>query len=192
MFLLIYLVQQKQDWSIEDVVNYLPEPIKSLQNVPLAVSYVFGDLTVSKPGRKKGGKRNKSHKKNKSKENAKTAGRNIARHIPGYSNNYRVNDDDAIEETRLMNEALAGDGEECGCTSVDLCQRLSEKLNEHLDNETKTSDKVSLEYIKKYNNELVHAKDSDEIVLGKLFRHKHLFGMIDDEVMSKGKQPGIT
>ena len=82
--------------------------------------------------------------------------------------------------------------EACRCTSIDFYQRLSEKLNEHL--ETKTSDKVSLEYIKKYNNELVHAKDSDEIVLGKLFRHKHkhLFGMMGDEVMSKGKQPGIT
>lgn len=75
----------------------------------------------------------------------------------------------------------------CECTSVDLCSRLSQKLGEHLQNEKSESEKVSLEDVNKYNDELVHAKDSDEIVLRKLIRHERLYRMMDNGVMSKEK-----
>ena len=52
-FLLIYLIQTKSDWDMEDVINFMPEPIKSLQNTPIAASYIFSDLEISKPGAKK-------------------------------------------------------------------------------------------------------------------------------------------
>ena len=32
----------------------MPDPIKSLQSYPFALSYIFGDLGISKPGGKKG------------------------------------------------------------------------------------------------------------------------------------------
>mmetsp|Transcript_54878 Transcript_54878/g.116593 ORF Transcript_54878/g.116593 Transcript_54878/m.116593 type:complete len:99 (+) Transcript_54878:154-450(+) len=54
MFLLIYLIQQQRDWTFENIVQFLPIPIKSLQSFPFAASYVFGKLEVSKTGRKKG------------------------------------------------------------------------------------------------------------------------------------------
>ena len=56
-FLLFYLIQQKSDWTFSDIVGAMPVPIKSLQNVPFAASFVFGKLRVSKPGRKVGKKK---------------------------------------------------------------------------------------------------------------------------------------
>ena len=52
-FLLIYLIQTKSDWDIVDVINFMPEPIKPLQNTPITASYIFRDLEISKPGAKK-------------------------------------------------------------------------------------------------------------------------------------------
>ena len=53
VFLLIYLIQIKMDWDLQEIIEFMPVPIKSLQSVPLAASYVFRDLGVSKPGKKK-------------------------------------------------------------------------------------------------------------------------------------------
>lgn len=43
-FLLIYLVQMKSVWAFAQIVQFLPVPIKSLQNYPFEALYVFGKL----------------------------------------------------------------------------------------------------------------------------------------------------
>ena len=46
-FLLIRLVQMKNDFVMQDLISLMPVPIKSLQSVPMAALYVFGELSVS-------------------------------------------------------------------------------------------------------------------------------------------------
>ena len=43
---------------MQDVINFMPVPIKSLQSIPLAALCVFCNLKLSKPGRNKGPKKN--------------------------------------------------------------------------------------------------------------------------------------
>ena len=38
---MIYIAQLKSDWSLEDIVQFLPEAIKSLQALPISISYIY-------------------------------------------------------------------------------------------------------------------------------------------------------
>ena len=84
-----------------DVVQFMPVPIKLLQSVPLAASYIFGELKISKPGTKLG------KKKENDKYNQKIA-KSIAKDVPGYSGKYTINDDNAAEETRIIQHDMNG------------------------------------------------------------------------------------
>ena len=55
-FLMIRMIQTQADWTMHDIINFMPVPIKSLQSVPFAASYVFGELRVSRHGPTKGNK----------------------------------------------------------------------------------------------------------------------------------------
>ena len=48
------MIQVEDDLAMNDIISSMPVPIKSLQSVPFAASYIFGELGVSKPGAKKG------------------------------------------------------------------------------------------------------------------------------------------
>ena len=74
-------------------------PIKSLQSVPLAASYIFGELKISKAGTKLG------KKKENDKYNQKIA-KSIAKDVPDYSGKYTINDADAAEETRIIQQDI--------------------------------------------------------------------------------------
>mmetsp|Transcript_4644 Transcript_4644/g.7164 ORF Transcript_4644/g.7164 Transcript_4644/m.7164 type:complete len:129 (-) Transcript_4644:641-1027(-) len=41
LFLLVRLVQVKRHWTYDDLCAFMPQPIKSLQNIPLPASMVF-------------------------------------------------------------------------------------------------------------------------------------------------------
>ena len=62
IILVFYLIQRQAEWTFDEVIDFMPEPIKSLQNLPLAASLVFDELKVSAPGGKKGKKRKRDEK----------------------------------------------------------------------------------------------------------------------------------
>ena len=95
----------------------MPVPIKSLQSVPFAASYVFDELKVSKSG----GKRGVSNQKQKKKEEESyisIIAKGLAKDVPGYSGKYTINEEDTTEENRLMQEDAA---RSVGIKSIDLC-----------------------------------------------------------------------
>ena len=100
-FLLIHLIQTQVDWTFDDVVNFMPVPIKSLQSFPLAASYVFGKLKVSRPGSKAGKKKTDANY-------AKKIAKNIASDIPGYSGRYKITDADAAEGEQSHRRGCGG------------------------------------------------------------------------------------
>ena len=55
IFVLFYAIQlTEEQWSFKDLKAFMPVPIKSLQSVPFAASYLFDKLEVSKSGGKRG------------------------------------------------------------------------------------------------------------------------------------------
>ena len=83
VFLVFYLIQQQTEWSFDDIVQYMPEPIKSLQNLPLPASYVFQNLKVSQKGSKKA--------KSEQVQIIKQIGNRLAADVPGYSGEWLLN-----------------------------------------------------------------------------------------------------
>ncbi len=181
-FLLVYLIQQQTDWTFPDIVAFMPPPIKSLQSVPFAASYVFGELKISKPGTKLG-------KKKTDDEYTRTIAKGIARDIPGYSGRYKINDADAAEESEIMRLDMSGQVKEK--KSIDLCKRVDDKVAaEALRNDTNTNttngeSKVSLATITSYNNNLVQHEPTSKATLRKLIRHERLHKMMEDGAISK-------
>mmetsp|Transcript_24038 Transcript_24038/g.34371 ORF Transcript_24038/g.34371 Transcript_24038/m.34371 type:complete len:356 (-) Transcript_24038:74-1141(-) len=172
-FLLFYLIQQKVDWSFNDIVDAMPVPIKSLQSVPFAASFVFGKLRVSKPG-KKGGKIGKGQD-----AYSKKLAKSIAKDIPGYSGKYAINDEDAAAETELLNNELTQKSKDV--KSTDLCKRVDEWVGMKgvSDNSTTNNDaKVSMETINTYNQALVENEEARKVVLQKYIRHERLYQMM--------------
>lgn len=175
-FLLFYLIQQKSDWTFSDVVGAMPVPIKSLQNVPFAASFVFEKLRVSIPGGKVGTEKGKSSKE---KELVKTIAKGIAKDIPGYSEQYETNDADAVGETDLMNKDL--DQRNKDVKSIDLCKRVDDWMESRgvSDNNTTNNDaKVSMETINSYNQDLVANEEDPKAMLQKYIRHERLYQMM--------------
>ncbi|KAL7540907.1 hypothetical protein ACHAWF_006819 [Thalassiosira exigua] len=109
LFVLIMLIQIKPQWTFEDFCGFMPEPIKTLQNQPIAASMVF----------KQG-----CHRKA-----TKAIGKSLAKEITGYS---AANDDtidkDEREETSAQQAALKekGKGE---VKSISMSKMLEDHLN---------------------------------------------------------------
>ena len=103
----------------------MPEPIKSLQNLPLAASYVFHDLEVAQPGAKKGKKRKQEHR-----QIIKRIANRLAADVPGYSGEwYKVNDDDAAEEFEAFLESRQESKSDVKI--VNLCQKVDDQVKLH-------------------------------------------------------------
>ena len=174
-FLLIYLIQQKHDCDFAEVVDFMPVPIKSLQSLPLAASYIFGELKISKPGTRKG-------KKKKDDAYTKKVAKSLAADLPGYSGKYAINGADAAEETAILNENLLKKPKEE--KNIDLCRRVQEKLRlnsggSHHPKKMGPS-KVTMESIAAYNNNLVDKPKSNKEALRQLLRHERLHRMMKD------------
>ena len=89
----------------------------------------------------------------------------------------------------MIREAMhEAQGDVCNFDSVDLCQRLGEKLKNTESSEVRNKSKVSIEDINNYNNNLVNAKDTiDKEALQKLIRHERLYRMMKDGHLSQNK-----
>ncbi|KAL7548740.1 hypothetical protein ACHAWF_017202 [Thalassiosira exigua] len=173
-FLIINLIQIQADWTFDDVVNFMPVPIKSLQSFPLAASYVFGQLRVSRPGSKLG-------KKKSDADYAKSIANNIASDIPGYSGRYKITDADAMAESKTIAVDLKARGS--NVKSIDLCQRIAEKVNDEKDTSRRRKNndaKVTIAGITSYNQNLVAERPTNKVALRKYHRHERLHRMMKD------------
>mmetsp|Transcript_54877 Transcript_54877/g.116590 ORF Transcript_54877/g.116590 Transcript_54877/m.116590 type:complete len:195 (+) Transcript_54877:228-812(+) len=107
---------------------------------------------------------------------------------PGYSSKYQIDDLDAVEETRLVEEAMIEDAKDA--SSVELCKRLNDKLKSNTTSSAGAkvnTSKVTVEDVTKFNLELVDRQDSDACRLRKLVRHERLYNMMKDGPISKDK-----
>ena len=83
MFMFIHLVQSKTKWTYDEFKKVMPQPIKSLQNLPFSTSYIFNDLKGNlwdednHDSEQNQGQQYKSF--------AKRIGKGVAREMPGYS-----------------------------------------------------------------------------------------------------------
>jgi len=181
-FMLFYLIQKEDSWTFEDVISFMPVPIKSLQSVPFAASYVFGELEVSKVS-KAGGKEGTNDNE---RGYVSAIARGIARDVPGYSESTSRGDDDAIEESRIILEDAQSTED---VKSIDLCTRMDDYLKnekQSVGGDTKENKaKVTLKDLTDYNLELVNGNDSDETILRKYIRHERLYGLMKDGYLSK-------
>ena len=184
-FLLFYLIQKQADWTMIEIVEFMPISIKSLQSVPFAASHVFGELTkVSKPGSRGGSKKSDD-------EYTRQVASGISSEIPGYSGAYNFNDDDATDETRLMNEDLISvDTLHNDAKSVDLCARVDMEVKKSMREERRESDtnkkaKVTSESITSYNQKLVCNEESPREILQKYLQHERLYRMMQRGAVSK-------
>ena len=140
----------------------MPVPVKSLQSMPLAASYIFGQLKISRPGSKFG-------KKKGSDEYTQKIAKSIAEDTPGYSRKCTINNTDATEELRIIQQDISGNTGDF--KSVDLCKRIGNKVaNETDDNivasgTTKIRSKVTLYSITLYNQKLATRKESKKSAL---------------------------
>ena len=115
------------------------------------------------------------------------------REVPGYSGCYHIIDEDTPEKMRIMRkDAEAAPSEDK--KSVYLCQRMDSKIAEAekdniSDRRTRTADKkrVTLANVIAYNLELVTGRESNKDAFRKYMRHEHLYKMMQDGVISKGK-----
>ena len=193
--LVIYLIQGMADWKFNDVKAFLPLPIKSLQSVPLSAGYVFGEPQVSKSGPKMGVSKEDARKKKSSEEKEddiiSTIAKTIAKDVPGYSDKHTIDEDDAAQETELMDSNLGEDGSKEE-KSVDLCQKVDDKVKGSSDDnstgkKTGNKTKVMMSDITRRNNELVNVRDSNEAELRKLLSHERLYSMMKAGLISKDK-----
>ena len=199
-FLLIRMIQVQEEWSMGDIISFMPVPIKSLQSVPFAASYIFGELGVSKPGAKKGKQktiRGQSilEEDEDQDEDPNDRGvisaiaKSLAEVLPGYSSEgipgyssvsqSSINDvNDASEETRIMN---ADTETSTDTKSIDLCAMLNENLRCTSCQQSKVNTaKVTLADLTKYNLDLVVGHENDAATLQKYLRHERLHVMMKE------------
>ena len=178
VFLVFYLIQQQIEWNFDNIVQFMPEPIKSLQNLPLAASYVFHNMEVSRPGAKMAKKREKQHR-----QIIKRIANRLAADVPGYSGEwYKVNNDDAAEEF----EALLQSQQESksDVKIVDLCQKVDDQVKLHgsLPNNPR---KVTTSLTEQYNTHLIHKVRDGSDLLQKYLRHERLYQLMCDGYKDK-------
>jgi hypothetical protein len=118
---------------------------------------------------------------------SKKLAKSIAKDIPGYSGKYAVDDEDAVGETELLNEALTL--KKTDVKSIDLCKRVDEWIGSNrvsnLSSTTNNDVKVSMDTIKSYNQTLVADADAPNTTLQKYIRHERLYQMMKSGNISR-------
>ena len=184
--------------NLDDIISFMPVPIKSLQSVPFAASYIFGELEVSKPGAKQGKKKQVRDENDSDEDDDPETISAIARGIaedlpgyasqgvPGYSSTRQSNsiDDDASEERRIMERDAQSTSTDK--KNVDLCQMLESEMSMGLasSNSKVNKAKVTLADLTQYNLELVSGQESDANILRKYLRHERLYMMMKEGSIS--------
>lgn len=104
VFLFFRVVQSKSKWSFVDLITVMPQPTKTLQNLPVAAKMVFTGSTTKE---------------------TKAIGRHIAKEVPGYSSKDDTTrpDDDSSQETEAIFSDIANGYE---VKSMRLCDQVDE------------------------------------------------------------------
>ena len=141
---MIYIAQLKSDWSLEDIVQFLPEAIKSLQALPISISYIYKILEPNE---------------RKLTAALKRAGTALAREHPGYAAEEDDDDESDEEVERQAREEVDNpdDGNFDVCAKVRLIIQESEARAESSGSEHRASPKYSSSHIRAYNSDRVHS-----------------------------------
>jgi hypothetical protein len=172
LFILIRLMQIKRDWTFDDLCKFMPPPIKSLQNLPLAAAHVLKSKKAA----------------------AKAVGKALAKEVPGYS----AESDDALESEEADEMATLQRDLEVktrnNVKSLDLCKLLENHLQKskeaaEIDDSSvqdrdggmaNSSSRVTSDDIHEFNRIVVHSPLKPKRQYAKLVRHNCLQGMMDD------------
>ena len=179
IFLVFYLIQRQDKWTFDDVVEFMPEPIKSLQNLPLATSFVFEELDVSAPGGKRGQKRKRDAKRVISK-----IAKLLASEVPGYTTDerYAFNEEDAQIEFDTHVRDRRDNSKDIKV--VDLCQMVADQVEQYNGMPVNAA-KVRTSMIEDKNREKVNRPMTDVGMLRKLLQHDRLHQMMRDNWIAR-------
>ena len=184
LFLLVRLIQLKADWTLQDLCDFMPQPIKTLQNLPIAACMVF---------------RAGCHRKA-----TKAIGRCLAKEVPGYSAAMidRSKDMDEKEESAVLKRALEEKKNKGEVKSMNMSKLLDDHLANskdaaRIDKDKSTSNnnrrgkkkkqpkeqKVTSSDIHKFNRDLVHSTPEPSRRCKTLLRHNRLQQMMDAKLI---------
>jgi len=191
LFLLVRLIQVKRDWTYDDLCAFMPQPIKSLQNIPLPASMVFKQGCPRKA--------------------AFTLGKKLAKELPGYSQKdvESKRDADEAEEVDAQKEVLTQKMDE-DVKSIDICQLLDDFVTQSTDadeidkringevaeanqpasngngkkrkkrKKKQKNKKLTSNDIREYNESLVNGAVSDEVQVKDLLRHNRIQELVSN------------
>jgi hypothetical protein len=176
LFLVIWLVQNRPNWTFEDIISAMPQPLKSIQSLPIAVGYVYGEVVQNADGVRK---------------EQKKLGKTLASEFPNYSaEEDEVHD---VQVERLAQQEVGG----CGGGSVDVCAKVGEYVMKAEiragvnDGESKADKEYSASAVHAYNKALVEETLSPSRRREKAERHERLFQMMERGYLKKGNLLGI-
>ena len=113
--------------------------------------------------------------------------KHIASNIPGYSRKYSINDADAAEERRILDEELGGNN----AKDADLCGRIDCKVilstSSESSNSKENESKVTIADITSYTHNLVTKQKSNGPIPRRRHWHDRLHLMMKDGTLSKNK-----
>ena len=98
----------------------------------------------------------------------------------GYSGKDDIDDEDTIEETRIIDEDFRGRKENCDIKSVDLCCMLDDMLLSRAENNrgNSSTSKVTSAVLHEYNKMLVENHQEDRDLLLKYLQQERLYKMM--------------
>ena len=105
VLLIIRTVQQQNGWSIDDLAGSMPEPIKTIQSLPLSVSFVHGVVGKSELALSK---------------ELKKMGKELAAEMPGYSTGGDGEIADHVVEAQSRAEGASDK------KSIDICKEVDD------------------------------------------------------------------
>ena len=104
VLLIVRTAQQQSSWSVEDLVGSMAEPIKTIQSIPIAVSFVARIVEGSEK---------------RARKEVKKFGNVLAKEIPGYSKDDDGEVPDHVVEQQSRAEASTGNKSHDVCADID-------------------------------------------------------------------------
>ena len=168
----------------------MPVPIKTLQSIPFAASYVFGDLGVSRPGSKQGSiKKDSANNASSDEDVLSKIAKKIAKDIPGYTESNGIDNEDAARENELLDEGLHNRRYATDVNSLDLCCRLNGMIEGYSKESGSNllTGKVTSNTVKEYNQNLVDNEENNKDILVKNLQHERLYKMMKENKISRDR-----
>lgn len=166
--LILRLIHKLKTLSFEMLVQYFLDSIKTLQNIPLAVSFVYRDILTEEK---------------KLKEAQKQLGEDLASQLPGYSAEDEV--DDFMTEVELE-RAARHQKDAPGETCIDVCFKIDEYFEKAFLRSRKHNRKrkYDIDSINAYNRQLVDREFSQEEKATQATRLLRIFECIEEGLIS--------